>query len=91
MISEKVMAMDDRLYTPIITAKTSKKEHTTRDQTIKNKLDEMMNIKLLTRGCCSMSCNLTKQFNNEKRKINCTQSGCRGTVCPECCNRCCSL
>lgn len=42
IISEKVMAMDDKLYTPIVTAKTSKKEHTTRDQKIKATLDLMM-------------------------------------------------
>lgn len=44
IISEKVTAMDDKLYTPIITAKTSKKEHTTRDQKIKTLLDRMMNM-----------------------------------------------
>jgi hypothetical protein len=44
IISEKVMAMDDKLYTPIVTAKTSKKEHTTRDQKIRTTLDMMMNL-----------------------------------------------
>ena len=44
IISEKVMAMDDKLYTPIVTAKTSKKEHTTRDQKIRTTLDLMMNL-----------------------------------------------
>jgi hypothetical protein len=44
IISEKVIAMDDKLYTPLITAKTSKKEHITRDQKIKTTLDLMMNV-----------------------------------------------
>ena len=44
IISEKVMAMDDRLYTPIVTAKTSKKEYMTRDQKIRSTLDKMMDL-----------------------------------------------
>jgi hypothetical protein len=44
IISEKVMAMDDKLYTPIVTAKTSGKDHTTRDQKIRTTLDMMMNL-----------------------------------------------
>ena len=43
VISEKVKNMDYRIYTPIVTAKTSKKAHITRDQKIKANLDQMMN------------------------------------------------
>lgn len=42
-IGERVVAMTDELYTPIITAKTNKKKHITRDQAIKTYLDLMMN------------------------------------------------
>ena len=44
IISEKVMAMDDKLYTPIVTAKSDRKSHITRDQKIKATLDLMMNL-----------------------------------------------
>lgn len=42
-ICDRIGAIDDRLYTPIVTAKTSKKDHVTRDQKIKLSLDMMMN------------------------------------------------
>lgn len=44
MISENVQNMSKPIYTAILTAKTCKKEHITRDQKIKTSLDMMMNI-----------------------------------------------
>lgn len=41
-ICEKVMSMNDSLYTPILTASTNKKRHITRDQVIQTTLDLMM-------------------------------------------------
>ena len=43
MISEKVRNMSKPIYTAILTAKTSKKDHITRDQRIKTSLDMMIN------------------------------------------------
>ena len=41
-IAEKVQALKDDLYSPILTAKTNRKKHITRDQAIKTSLDLMM-------------------------------------------------
>lgn len=41
-IAEKVQALKDNLYSPILTAKTNRKKHITRDQAIKTSLDLMM-------------------------------------------------
>lgn len=41
-IDEKVQAIDDTIYSPIITARTNNKKHETRDKIIKDNLDIMM-------------------------------------------------
>lgn len=41
-ICDKVQAIGDSIYSPIITARTNNKEHKTRDQIIKDNLDIMM-------------------------------------------------
>ena len=41
-ICDKVQAIDDTIYSPIITARTNNKKHETRDQIIKDNLDKMM-------------------------------------------------
>ncbi len=43
-IAEKVQSMKDDIYTPILTASTNRKKHTTRDQVIKDYLDKMMRV-----------------------------------------------
>ena len=43
-IAEKVTAMSNSIYTKIVTAKTNKKKHITRDLVIKTALDQMMTV-----------------------------------------------
>lgn len=42
ILCDKVKGMSNEIYTAILTAKTNKKKHITRDQVIKNQLDKML-------------------------------------------------